>query len=135
MHRVDILCELLIERGRFLIVNHVFVDSILDHDQAEQVVIDDRCLHFVQLFRVFPNAIVLCRQEEVSSHQTAQDGVTQELKTFIVLQEGISLLVLSRERFVSQSLDQPRLAFELVANDAFNVHHVALFKELLVQLD
>ena len=67
----DILLKLLLERRRLRVVNHVSVDFVLNYDQAEQVVVDDRCLHLVQLFRVLADTIFddLGVEEEVSGHQ------------------------------------------------------------------
>ena len=44
------------------------MDLVFDDNQTEQVVVDDRCLHLVELFRVLANVISLCREEEVAGH-------------------------------------------------------------------
>ena len=41
MNSIHIVVELLSKRCSFLVVDHVFVDLVFDHDEANQVIVDD----------------------------------------------------------------------------------------------
>lgn len=80
-----VLLELFVEGWRLRVVDHVLMYAVFDHDQTQQVVVDHRCLHLVQLFWVLSNSIVLCRKEEVASHKAAKHSISEEFETFVVL--------------------------------------------------
>ena len=92
----DILLELLLERRSLRVVNHVSVYFVLNYDQAEQVVVDYRCLHLVQLFRVLADTIFddLGVEEEVPGHQESKYGIAKEFKSFVVVEVTVLLLML-----------------------------------------
>ena len=75
MDGLDVFLELLVERRCFLVVDHILVDLVFDDDKTEQVVVDDRGLHLVELLRVLANVIPLCREEEVAGHQASQHSI------------------------------------------------------------
>ena len=85
MYFSNIFIELLFEADCLIVIKHMLMDAVLDNDQTQKRVVNNRGLHFMQLFRHLLFFVVYSCSVEVLSYQEVQDCVSEELKSLVVV--------------------------------------------------
>lgn len=77
----------MLEGLSFFIVKHILMKPLFNHYQTEKCVVNNRRLHLVQLLGHFLFIVVDSCAVKVFGDKEVEDGVTKELKSFIIIMD------------------------------------------------